>query len=669
MDNTMPDDASRLWAIKQEKADELSARRAQVVQASNATSTIQTASSVVSTPATAGPSRPFPTISKNEGKSPTPSRYTPQFTASTKQILSRIKNENGIGSSSPSLGFTTAQLSAPAKATYEDVKRRLVETLSTSATLPMPTASPRPTAADVTHANQLPSPSVGKRKRGSDEHDGRPPTRPTPRDEPQPVAIQPPKPPAKRKRVKDSSMCVKCQRSSDTAANLIITCGCGEAWHQLCHDPQVSEETASNPASFKCSTCVVEDKAQANYQAKLVKYREAKQQQSDLKRQRAEVERMRTRNLEGLPDFIKPELVGFGAGDASTDARREYFEELRRTDLLNLLSFSEQIKPGLLVDILVSVSKKQPDLPIFRSPDWAQPRAKQPESSRTNVLANGTGNHLPPKRSKQRSKPGGVRPILQLTTAPEADAVPEDNEDDYLHPNWPKAGKGLYATLPPEKEDSHYLEDDNDEEAFSHFFSHQMDVDDGDEGSASSKTKGKGKAVARVMVQKPAPKPAQKLGTSTSSNKAKLKGESAPAGSATEPIELDNGEGSSKTKGKGKAVSNVPVVELDIDNGEGSSKGKSKIPRYTGGGATTKTAKPRAKSTIKGGKANKGPNKTATTKTTAATTTEATRTAAVVVPPAQPQRRGRSTRTSLSAAADAELYANHPEARKLASWF
>lgn len=195
-----------------------------------------------------------------------------------------------------------------------------------------------------------------------------------------------------------------------------------------------------------------------------------------------------------------------------------------------------------------------------------------------------------------------------------------------------------------------------------------MDVDDGDEGSASSKTKGKGKAVARIAAQKPAQKPAQKLGTSTSSNKAKLKGESAPAGSATELIELDNGEGSSKAKGEGKAVLIVPVVELDIDNGEGSSKGKSKIPRYTGG-AATKTAKSRAKSTNKGGKANKGPNKTATTKTTAATTTEAMRTAAVVVPPAQPQRRGRSTRTSLSAAADAELYTNHPEARKLAAWF
>ncbi|EQB56766.1 hypothetical protein CGLO_03223 [Colletotrichum gloeosporioides Cg-14] len=600
----MPDDASRLWAIKQEKADELSAMRAQVVQASNATSsTIQTGSGVVSTPTTAGPSRPFPTISKNEGKSPTPSRYTPQFTASTKQILSRIKNENGSGSnSSPSLGFTTAQISAPAKATYEDVKRRLVETLSTSTTLPMPTASPRPTAAAATYANQLPSPSGVKRKRGSDEHDGRPPTRPTPRDEPQPVAIQPPKPPAKRKRVKDSSMCVKCQRSSDTAANLIITCGCGEAWHQLCHDPQVSEETASNPATFKCSTCVVEDKAQANYQAKLVKYREAKQQQSDLKKQRAEVERLRTRNLEGLPDFIKPELVGFGAGDASTDA--------------------------------------------------------QPESSRTNVLANGTGNHLPPKRSKQRSKPGGVRPILQLTTAPEADAAPEDNEDDYLHPNWPKAGKGLYATLPPEKEDSHYLEDDNDEEAFSHFFSHQMDVDDGDEGSVSSKTKGKGKAVARVTAQEPAQKPAQKAGTSTSSSKAQGKGKAVSM--APVIVDLDNGRASSKVmaEGKAKATTSVPVVELDIDNGEGSSKGKSKIPRYTGTGAAKK-----------GSKANKGANKTATTKKTAATTTNAVRTASAAVPPAQPQRRGRSTRTSLSAAADAELYANHPEARKLASWF
>jgi len=45
----------------------------------------------------------------------------------------------------------------------------------------------------------------------------------------------------------------------------------------------------------------------------------------------------------------------------------------------------------------------------------------------------------------------------------------EEEEEDALPPTWPKAGEGLYAKLPPENEDRRFLEDENDEEAFSHF--------------------------------------------------------------------------------------------------------------------------------------------------------------------------------------------------------
>nr|XP_036582552.1 phd finger domain-containing protein [Colletotrichum truncatum]KAF6791256.1 phd finger domain-containing protein [Colletotrichum truncatum] len=416
-------------------------------------------------------SSPAPaTAPRPNGEALTPSRYNPQFSATTQMILSRLKKGNG-GSTSPSPGFSTAQLPSPAKATYEDVKRRLVEKLSTTMTLPMPTPSPTPAAAVRTlgHTSSAMSPTVGtKRKRHPEEQDVSPLTRSLPPTE-SPIVTRPaPKQPAKRRRVKDESMCVKCQRTSFTDANVIVACGCGEAWHQLCHEPEISEDVARIRASFKCNTCIQEDKEQARYQIELTKYREAKQEQADLRRQQHEVAKMREKRLANLPSFIKPELVGFEAGDATTDMRMDYFEGLRRTDLINLLSFSDQIKPGLLVDILVSVSKKHPDLPIFNSPYWAQPKG-QPTSPQGDSFTKGTESHLSaPKASKQRSKTGGVRKILKTAPAEVVDAAADD-EDDLLPPSWSKAGQGLYAKLPPEKEDTHFLVDDNDEEAFSHF--------------------------------------------------------------------------------------------------------------------------------------------------------------------------------------------------------
>lgn len=64
-----------------------------------------------------------------------------------------------------------------------------------------------------------------------------------------------------------------------------------------------------------------------------------------------------------------------------------------------------------------------------------------------------------------------MRKILKTKSVP-SKVVPrtaDDDDDDGMPLTWQPAGKGLYAQLPPEREDSKFLVDDNDEEAFSHF--------------------------------------------------------------------------------------------------------------------------------------------------------------------------------------------------------
>ncbi|GJC92696.1 PHD-finger domain-containing protein [Colletotrichum higginsianum] len=260
-----------------------------------------------------------------------------------------------------------------------------------------------------------------------------------------------PRPPLKRKRAKGDGnghpMCTNCKRTSYTSANRII-----------------SDEVAVDLHRFQCRTCEVEEKEHAKYQRQLALYREAKQEQAEWKKQHNDIERRREKRLATLPKFPKTEIVGFEAGNASPAERREYFGDLMQSDLVNLLIFSNELQPGLLADVLVSISKKHPELPIFGSPNWAQPKVPQQEAQRPRQ-----NNPARPKASKQRSKTGGVRKILKTAPAEAADpAANEADDDDALPESWPKAGHGLYAKLKPEKEDP-FLLDDNDEEAFSHF--------------------------------------------------------------------------------------------------------------------------------------------------------------------------------------------------------
>jgi hypothetical protein len=140
-------------------------------------------------------------------------------------------------------------------------------------------------------------------------------------------------------------------------------------------------------------------------------------------------------------------------------------------DMLNVLSFCDQMKPNLLLDILVSVSKRHPDLPIFDSPDWESQLLNGPRLTKTSkhdekprhghVLTNKANKHKQKTTKKILKR---TRVIEVITSAPEEDNV------NVLPATWAKAGEGLYSKLPPETEDRSLLKDENDEESFSHFF-------------------------------------------------------------------------------------------------------------------------------------------------------------------------------------------------------
>ncbi|KAK0636567.1 hypothetical protein B0T17DRAFT_484347 [Bombardia bombarda] len=82
--------------------------------------------------------------------------YTPQFSAATQMILTRMKSEPSGLSSALSAASAAVSTSSIKPAAYEDVKRRLVMGMNTSASMTMQMPSVPPPAASVTMAMPTP---------------------------------------------------------------------------------------------------------------------------------------------------------------------------------------------------------------------------------------------------------------------------------------------------------------------------------------------------------------------------------------------------------------------------------------------------------------------------------------------------------------------------------
>ncbi|KAF4983254.1 hypothetical protein FZEAL_1292 [Fusarium zealandicum] len=274
--------------------------------------------------------------------------------------------------------------------------------------------------------------------------------------------------------------CSKCEGSAHMSQNGLVTCTrCLSSWHQQCHSPTITGE-ATSASSFTCAACTADREESARLKGKSSQQRQY------------EIEKLRQKRLAALPRGVvpaKPALVGFGAGqapDASVSPtlcqgccqgynkvlltrpkkRAEYFESMRKTDLLNVLSLCDQLKPNLLVDVLVSVSKRHPDLPLFSSPDW---ETQTPATARTHNISNKPRHGHVLLSAKARPKHKTTKKILKRTRVIEVITSAPEEDEDVLPPTWAKADEGLYSKLPPEVEDREFLLDENDEESFSHF--------------------------------------------------------------------------------------------------------------------------------------------------------------------------------------------------------
>ncbi|PFH57349.1 hypothetical protein XA68_15190 [Ophiocordyceps unilateralis] len=399
-----------------------------------------------------------------------PSLYAPQFADSSSLILDRLRNamaERGLSSDTgPETRRKDDTLVMP-----QNQQKRVGEPLSTPSLQP---SLKRKRTSESVDAVDFTQNSISL------------PPLPAPAS-PQ-SAVVPLSQPKEAADETDRTCCV-CLEALRGPEKTIVTCHvCRSSWHQLC------VSASGQDASYLCAEC----KIASGYD---------KLQQGNSLHRRQLVNRIRAKRLASLPAGVvpaKPELVGFLARQASVAERTDYFCGKTSRDLLDILTLCDRLKPRLLVDVLVSVSKKEPDLPIFDDPAWrtnlpgrsplrSKPTLPSPQSPRRPrpaalVLPNGK------ELKRPRGRPRNVLKQIIVSQTPEAGArsgssggegeavqrgplagpaststPPTVETDNSLPPTWPRAGQGLYAKLPPEDEERAFLIDHNDEEAFSHF--------------------------------------------------------------------------------------------------------------------------------------------------------------------------------------------------------
>ena len=71
------------------------------------------------------------------------------------------------------------------------------------------------------------------------------------------VSDTPPKKRGPSKKSVENALCKRCARGHSPASNMIVFCdGCNLGWHQMCHDPAISDEAVKDEsAAWFCADC------------------------------------------------------------------------------------------------------------------------------------------------------------------------------------------------------------------------------------------------------------------------------------------------------------------------------------------------------------------------------------------------------------------------------
>lgn len=229
----------------------------------------------------------------------------------------------------------------------------------------------------------------------------------------------------KRKRVyrkgKDANAnCCHCQRGHSPSTNMIVFCDeCNNAWHQLCHDPPISDEVVTiKEKEWFCREC------------KPVPYRITQ----------PTVVRSSPRKRRSHPLVQSPPVI------PQLEVGGEKFSSEERLGYLSSLSHAT------LVQLLVTLSDRHPSLEMFpanlkslrlsKFPFQPAAQSAHPSSDPTTTTTNPTGE----KADKENSDPGPS----SSTRKNRDDFVPSDeseSEQFQEHRLYPRAGNGFRLSV------------------------------------------------------------------------------------------------------------------------------------------------------------------------------------------------------------------------------
>lgn len=262
-------------------------------------------------------SAPNEPSSTNNSGGPSPFVSQP-FSAATEMILKRLRGQGGP--LSPSILGLTSLTSLPQTSAYEDVRRTVLEGMKTSHNMEFAASTPAPRrpqkaprtgsasgkgAASGTPAGKKGNAKSRKRKRAQDESDesageseemsdlgdedesddsasvtafpsmtqsGRKVVKPA-QFIPEVSAAPPRKRNAQSRhsgRSVENALCKRCGRGHSPASNMIVFCdGCNIGWHQMCHDPVITEEVVKDETKeWYCAECTTKREKKKGERAK-----------------------------------------------------------------------------------------------------------------------------------------------------------------------------------------------------------------------------------------------------------------------------------------------------------------------------------------------------------------------------------------------------------------
>ncbi|CAG8977914.1 hypothetical protein HYALB_00001793 [Hymenoscyphus albidus] len=430
--------------------------------------------------------------------SDSPPKYVPQFSATTEMILKRIQSGASATMSTPSSYGITG--TPPG---YEDMRRNVLMGMKTTLNMEVPDTPTRPIQYKSRSAKgsagasstpksrssadggsgikdrRKPGPKskgarVGtKRKRAksesmSDEEEsdtmsklggdsdsddvgsvtefpkvtqsGRQIVKPAPFV---PAARESTKRRAPAKRTQEQALCKTCSRGHSPQNNMIVFCdGCNLGWHQMCHDPIVSEEMVKDEtAPWFCSDC----------------------------------SRKRGIKTAGA-DSKHTSWQG-----RSSEEKRSYFNSLPHQQLVSLLMQATVLHPNIPIfppvsnpppthtqraqssDRRANIHPQQPFPPSGATGLF--PRAESHPHAPMNFIRKIPSGQTPPASFSPSQGSFNHASLAPSNVNPQGD---ESRESTPASPPYPKAGNGLMAKLGPDEDDTEWLLDNNDFAAFSH---------------------------------------------------------------------------------------------------------------------------------------------------------------------------------------------------------